>query len=66
MVIRTLQTLQGSTQGDPLSPYIFILCVEFLSRSIINANKIKGFEIDREVLHTKIDRLTHSHLGNVP
>ena len=45
---------RGCRQGDPLSPYVFILCAEFLNRAIINAPEIQGF-----VIKGQEKKLTH-------
>ena len=40
-----LHIKRGCRQGDPISPYIFVLCVEILGIRLRNNKKIKGIEV---------------------
>ena len=41
---------RGVRQGDPLSPYLFIIALETLSIRIRRDNKIQGFKIGEEIV----------------
>ena len=44
--VRLFSIGRGCRQGDPISPYIFILCVEVLGIMIRKSKDVKGIKIN--------------------
>ena len=54
---------RGCRPGDPISPYVFVLCAEILSHVIREKNDIKGIMVyDREVKLSQYADDTTIHL----
>lgn len=49
---------RGLMQGDPISPYLFVLCMEALSRSLRETSKVSSFKF-----HPKCKQLGVVHLA---
>ena len=45
---------RGCRQGDPISPYLFILCAEILGKMVRKNKEIKGISINKNIGRGKI------------
>ena len=44
----TQNTLTGVLQGDTLAPYLFIICLDYVLRTLIDKIKENGFELTKK------------------
>jgi len=54
ILVNIFQLQRGVRQGDPLSPYLFILALELLAVKIRDEKLIKGFKIDQSEIKITI------------
>ena len=45
---RVFNLRKGCRQGDPISPYVFILCAEILGKMVRDSKSISGIKINEK------------------
>ena len=49
-ISRMFKLDRGCRQGDPLSPYLFLLCSEILARKVKSCEAIKGLNLEGVII----------------
>ena len=51
-ISKKLNIGRGARQGDPISSYLFIICIEVLAHKLRTEPRIQGFELCNQLVHT--------------
>ena len=46
--LKYFDIVAGVLQGDTLTPYLFIICLDYMLRTLIDKNRENGFELTKK------------------